>query len=126
MKSIHLFAVLIVFTMSCRHDAEKKEKDEPVAEFTHMVFDQAKWREKDGDRYLHRAEMLHDVVYNDTIRNLTKAALTDLLGTPDREKEGHLYYDIERKGIGSWTSHLTSMVVKIKNDSLIEWIKIHE
>ena len=70
--------------------------------------------------------MLHDVLYNDTIRNLTKAALTDLLGTPDREKEGHLYYDIERKGIGSWTSHLTSMVVKIKNDSLIEWIKIHE
>ncbi len=126
MKAQLLFAVIFFLTSSCQSDADQKAQDVTVSEPTPLAFDRTKWLEKEGDRYLYRMEMLHDVVYNDTIRNLTKTELTALLGAPDRDIDGHLYYDIERKGIGSWTMHLTSMVVKIKNDSLIEWIKIHE
>lgn len=91
-----------------------------------MVFDQSKWRMKEGDNYLYRAQMLKDVVYNDTIRSLNQIELTNLLGEPDRTNENHLYYTISRRGLGAFTLNEKTMVVKINVDNSIEWIKIHE
>lgn len=91
-----------------------------------MVFDKVKWGMKDGDTYEYRGLMLKDVVYNDTIRDLNESELIDLLGQPDRINENHLYYNISRKGLGAFTLNQKTMVVKIKVDSTIAWIKIHE
>ena len=70
--------------------------------------------------------MLNDVLYNDTIRTLTKNKILALLGEPDRTNNNHLYYLISRSGIGEFTLHTKTMVVKIKEDDSIEWIKVHE
>ena len=91
-----------------------------------MVFDHVKWNMKDGDTYIFRAQMLKDVVYNDTIRDLNESELIDLLGQPDRINENHLYYNISRKGLGAFTLNQKTMVVKINGDRSIAWIKIHE
>ncbi len=91
-----------------------------------MVFDKTKWGQKEGDKYIFRNQMLKDVVYNDTIRTLHKKELIDLLGEPDRINNNHLYYEISRTGIGSWSINEKTMVVKIKADNTtIDWIKIH-
>ena len=68
--------------------------------------------------------MLRDVVYNDTIRRLNREQLLSLLGDPDRENEGHLYYTISEKKLGFLTLSLTSMVVRLRPDGSVEWIRI--
>ena len=90
-----------------------------------IPFDREKWNMKEDLDYPFRARMLDDVLYNDTIRSLKKEEILELLGEPDRISEGHLYYQITQKRMGSWTLHQKSMVIKFENDSTIEWIKTH-
>jgi hypothetical protein len=90
-----------------------------------IPFNREKWNMKEDLDYPYRAQMLNDVLYNDTIRSLNKEEILELLGEPDRKSEGHLYYKISQRRIGSWTLHQKSIVIKFENDSTIEWIKTH-
>lgn len=97
------------------------------AEFTEeVVFDQEKWRLKEGKDYLYRDQMVNDVLYNDTIRDLQKDELLILLGDPDYIRDNHLYYRINETRLGFWTLHTKTMVVHLLADNSIDWIKIHE
>jgi len=123
---VTLIAIFCVSTIACHSDKTENitgEQDTPDAE---MVFDKSLWAKKEGEAYPYRDRMLHDVVYNDTIRTLNKEQVVDLLGDPDRTNDGYLYYSISRKGIGAWTLHAKTMVIKLTEDDGVEWIKIHE
>ena len=93
-----------------------------------IAFDQTKWLTKEGKDYPYRYQMLNDVVYNDTIRELNKVEILNLLGEPSyyRDDENYLHYMINQKRLFSWPLHTRVMIVKFKDEATIDWIKIHE
>jgi len=112
--------------MAC--STEKKEKSglidhEAISETT---FDKTKWRVKEGLNYPYRDQMLNSIAYNDTVRALNKDEILDLLGAPDRRNDGYLYYMISQRHLGFWPLHTKTLVIKLSEDSTIDWIKIHE
>jgi len=128
MKSKYNIWILVLSGcfLACQPDKEvnvKKEIKKPAIE---MVFDEEKWKTKEGMDYPYRDMMLHDVVYNDTIRTLSEGDIVRLLGEPDSWNNNHFYYYIFRKRIGFFALHTKTMVIKFKEDTTIEWIKIHE
>lgn len=91
-----------------------------------VEFDKSKWKTKENEVYPFRDQLVNQVLYNDTIRTLKKEELIEILGKPDRINDGHLYYLISKKQLGLWTLHAKTLVIKMKDDDSIEWIKIHE
>jgi len=91
-----------------------------------IPFEKIQWQiKKDGD-YIYRAQMVQDVLYNDTIRSLNKNQIIHTLGKPDRINEGHLYYMIAQKRMGTWPLNTRTLVIKLKDDQAVDWIKLHE
>ena len=91
-------------------------------------FDKEKWALQEGKDYPYRDQMIEAVVYTDTIRNLQKDKILNLLGPPSyyRDDENFLYYTITQKRIGPWPLFTKSIVIKLKEDQSVEWIKIYE
>lgn len=120
--------ILILFLWGWACTSEKKEKSDNAALETAVdsTFEKEKWLIKRGEDYPYRDQMLNDIVYNDTIRTLLKDEIIALLGAPDRINEGHLYYLIDQRRLGSWTLHSKTMVIKLSEEGTIDWIKIHE
>ena len=118
-------AILLLCAYACSSD--KKSKSDLIEQGieSEIKFDKSKWRSKEGADYPFRDPMLKDLIYNDTVRMLTENEILNLLGEPDRSTDGHLYYMIAQKRIGSWPLHTKSLVIKFSNDT-IEWMKIHE
>jgi hypothetical protein len=121
-----LIILLLVFSLSCKND--KSEDPNEANEASEMVFDKAKWTLKEGKNYVFRERMLKDVVYNDTIRSLDKNQVINLLGEPDYygDDPQYMYYRIVESGLGFFTLKTQTMVIKLKEEDGIEWIKIHE
>ena len=120
-----LIFILVLF-LACKPDKAEEQSNAQASSENDITFDQTKWMLKEDGAYPFREQMFRDVLYNDTIRSLSKSEIIDLLGTPDREQDNHLYYEISRSGLGAVTLHARTMVVKIKSDDAIEWIKVHE
>ena len=112
---IFTFSFLCIILISCKSDAPEV-----------IAFNQVQWNTKEGKDYLYRPQMLNNVLYNDTIRSLNKEQIVSLLGNPDYTKENFMYYRIKEKRAGLWTLHTTTMVIKFKDETTIEWIKVHE
>ena len=93
---------------------------------TEISFDKTKWSFKEGKDYPYRNSMTNNVLYNDTIRNLTKKEVFNLFGEPDRSKEGYIYYMIAQERLAFWPLHSKFLVFKFKDEYTIEWIKVHE
>lgn len=121
------FTLVIIFLIciGCKRDAEKVDDDIKSA-LNEVKFDKTKWGTKEDSEYPYREQMLHDIVYNDAIRELTKNELLELLGEPDRSNKGHLYYMISQKKLGFWPIKTKTLVIKLKEDNTIDWIKIHQ
>jgi hypothetical protein len=117
--------ILIVLLISCKTDIDLSAENSESPPKIEMVFNQTKWKAKEGSKYLYRDRMLNDVVYNDTIRLLDQKQILSLLGSPTRINENYYYYLIKQKRIGSWPLHTKSLVIKFTNEETIEWIKIH-
>lgn len=126
MRIIIFPGLILLCCLSCTanrtEDADREQREENTA----VVFDEAKWKMKEGKDYPYRASMANDVLYNDTVRSLNEIEIIGLLGAPDRVNENFLYYQIRQKRIASWPLHTKSMVIKLTGDGEIEWIKIHE
>ncbi|WP_297764486.1 hypothetical protein [uncultured Muriicola sp.] len=121
------FTLVVVFLIciGCNRNAEKVAGD-LESTTSEVKFDKTKWLTKEDSDYPYREQMLHDIVYNDSIRKLTKDELLVLLGKPDRSNEGHLYYMISQKKLGFWPIRTKTLVIKLTEENTIEWIKIHE
>lgn len=91
-----------------------------------IPFDREQWELKSASSYTYRDQMVDAVLYSDTLRSLKRAELLEWLGNPDREQEGHLYYTIAENRLGFWTLNKKSIVIKLKTDDSVEWIKLHE
>lgn len=117
MKAGYLLLFFVPIFFACQNTS----KPAPVE----MSFDRDLWLTKEGQDYPFRAQMLKDVVYNDTIRMLKKKEILSLLGDPDREQDNHFYYTISQKRIDLWPIHTATMVIKFIDEETIEWIKIH-
>ena len=91
-----------------------------------IPFDRAQWGMKEGSSYRYRDQMMDAVLYGDTLRGLKRDGLLEILGAPDREQEGHLYYTVSENRLGFWTLNKKSIVIKLKADDSVEWIKLHE
>ncbi len=117
---------LCVFCFACKSDKKENIENQKKNQDHEMVFDKDMWKIKNGKDYPYRDKMINDIVYNDTIRMLNKEQLFSLLGNPDYIREGHMYYRLNETRLGNWTLKTKTMVIKLKGDSTIEWIKIHE
>ncbi|MBT8188873.1 MAG: hypothetical protein KJO50_09530 [Bacteroidia bacterium] len=91
-----------------------------------MEFVKEKWHLKEGKDYTYRYPMLNSLLYNDTIRSLDKDEILNLLGEPDYERERHFYYRVQETRLVSWRLHTRTLVIKLRDDDSIEWIKVHE
>jgi hypothetical protein len=122
------FLIILLLLCSSACNTERGEKSDLVNRETEteITFDKKKWRAKEGLDYPYRDQMLHDIVYNDTVRTLNKDEILELLGEPDRSNVGYLYYMIAQKRLGFWPLHTKTLVIKLSEDSTIDWIKIHE
>ena len=99
---------------------------EPKVADAQIPFDANLWGMKAGSSYSHREQMVDAVLYSDTLRTLKRDKLLEWLGEPDREEKGHLYYTIVENRLGFWTLNQKSIVIKLKADTAVEWIKLHE
>jgi hypothetical protein len=117
--------LLLLCCFACKNDSEEKSASTESEAPLEIPFDKAKWVEMEDEDYIFRAQMLNEVLYNDTIRTLKEAEIIALLGEPDRVNDGHLYYTVVQKRLGAWPLSTKSLVIKFKKDGTIEWIKTH-
>lgn len=75
----------LIFVYSCNNDTKKTEPN------TSLKFDKTKWKVKDDDKYLHRNNMLKDLISNQKINGLKKQELIDFLVQPDRTDSSYLF-----------------------------------
>jgi hypothetical protein len=92
-----LAMVLLLISFAC---STEKTSDEPDEEEIQIPFNKKKWRNRKGADYPYRDQMVHDILYTDTVRALGKAEILELLGEPNRINEGHLYYLVAEKRMG--------------------------
>lgn len=118
--------LLLLFCFACSNDKKSQSDLIEQGKESEIQFDKSKWSSKDGLDYPFRDQMLHDLIYNDTVRMLDENEILNLLGEPDRSTDGFLYYMIAQKRLGSWPLHTKSLVIKFANDSTIDWMKIHK
>ena len=118
LNQVFYVLVLLVSCIACNNTKEDSSK---------IGFDKVKWQTKEGMHYPYRDQMLHDVLYNDTIRNRNKTEILALLGEPSyyRNDENFLHYTITETRLGWWTLHTKTMVIKFSANT-IDWIKVHE
>ena len=127
MRIKYLILPLLFCFLACNPNKEERSNStDPDETETQIAFDKIKWSNKEGSNYPYRDQMLNDVLYSDSVRALAEDDLLELLGEPDRTNEGHLYYTVSQRRIGSWPLHTKTLVIKIAEDSTVEWIKVHE
>ena len=117
---------MFIFCIACTNTSKDKTNETDNETATEISFDKTKWRTKKGRDYPYRDLMVNEIVYNDTVRMKNKDGILELLGEPDRINDGHLYYMIAQKRLGFWPLHTKTLVIKLSNDSTINWIKIHD
>jgi hypothetical protein len=107
---------------------DKSQEQQPIetAPSPDFPFDKEKWSIKEGHSYPFRERMLNNVIFNDSLRQLKRVDLIDLLGTPSRVNNEYLYYLIEENKLLVMTLNTRTLVIKFKEDDTVEWMKVHE
>ena len=122
--------VFIIFLfagfLACKTDKGVDVGNEKKKLENEIVFDQAKWKTKDGADYPYRDKMLKEVIYSDSIRSLNKDEIFELLGDPDLINDNYLYYTVAQTRLGLWPLKTKTLVIKFFEDDNIDWMKIHE
>ena len=124
-----LVIMLLLFIVNNSVIANERTNNNIDALANTVVFDKDKWLEHEGDYYPFRDEMLESILYTDLVRSLDKSGIIKLLGEPTyyRNNKNFLYYLIKKKTLlGVWTLHTKTLVIKLKEDMTVEWIKIHK
>jgi len=117
---------LLLTLLACRNtDAEPNQADYPLQN-NKMLFSKAKWATKIDSDYPYREELLIDLIKTDTLKSLDKRGIFAMLGKPNREDNNHLFYRISEKRIGFFPLNTKTLVIKMANDTIVEWVKIHQ
>lgn len=126
-KYIVSFMLAFIVNNSVLANETVKIKNSSIS--NEVVFDKDKWLEHKGGYYPFRDGMLESVLHTDLVRSLNNKEIIQLLGEPTyyRENKNYLYYLIKKKTLlGVWTLHTKILVIKLKDDKTVEWIKIHK
>ena len=124
-----IFVLLFLFGIAaCHSESNQNNQIENESNSDLEKFDQSKWQLKQGKDHPFREQMVEDILYNDSIRALTREEMIELLGEPDyyRTDSNFLHYRIDETKLGFWTLHTKTMVCKYNMDGKLAWIKIHE
>lgn len=97
-----------------------------VAPKVQTAFESSQWQEKKGRDYPHRDAMLDDLVSSQRLKVLRHKEILNLLGPPDRTDSLYLFYRVDQKRIYGWPLHTKTLVIKLKADSSVHWVKIHK
>jgi len=124
MKTRLLLLFLVVCVGSCQNTDKTNAETEPRE--LKMKFDKERWRVTSDAAYAYRDKMLQDLIGSKRLKQLKKAAVLELLGAPDRTDSLYLFYTILQKRALFFPLHTKSMVIKLKDNDSVEWVKIHE
>ena len=123
---LKLLIFFILCCLACNNKDEVVAEQKPSITKTVTVFDKEKWLTKQGKDYPYRDNMLASLFANDTIRELDKNEVIDLLGPPDRIDSLYLFYLIAQKRAAFFPLHTKTLVIKISDDNSPNKIMIHE
>ncbi|MGV3697874.1 hypothetical protein [Flavobacterium sp.] len=124
MKKIILIPFILLFWVACKNTQDDAHEENPGMQEA-IAFDASKWKIKKDSDYLYRKGMIDDLVRSNALKKLDKAGILVLLGEPERIENNHLFYQIDQDRIGSWPVRTKTLVIKMENDSVVEWVKIH-
>ena len=116
----------ILCGVACKQDASPAKEASNLEIAADSSFDQARWRIREGRDYPYRGLMARQLLYSDSLRQRNKADILRLLGDPDRENEGYLYYQVTENRVGPVTLSASFLVFKFTAADSVEWIKLHE
>ncbi len=117
--------LFVLFITSCS-DSKEDQLDNESEVKKEIEFDATKWKVNRGDDYPYRDDMLKDLMNNDSIRQLKRDQLLDLLGEPGRIDSNYFFYRIDQTRMNFITLHAKTLVIHLSEDSTIKWMKIHE
>ncbi|MPT36411.1 hypothetical protein [Flavobacterium sp. WV_118_3] len=118
--------VLVLTCLACQNTEKTNPIERQKETRKVMSFDKEKWAVKSDAAYAYRAMMLQDLIDSKRLKQLKKAAVLELLGTPDRTDSLYLFYTILQKRALFFPLQTKSMVIKLKENDSVEWVKIHE
>lgn len=115
-----LMIVLLLSGLSCRREHNGFQDTD-----TERPFNAQEWREKTGEGYPYRDEMLNDLFATDTLKRLSKSELEVQLGPPDRTDGSYLFYEIAREKAGVMTLHSKTLVIELQGDT-VKTVRLHQ
>lgn len=118
-----IFLLLLISSLTACKKTTEEDKSNPQTE---LSFNKEKWAIKEADDYPYRENMLNDLITNVTLKGITKAQVTALLGTPDRTDNDYLFYTVAQERVGFFTLHATTLVLKLDKNGTVAWRKIHQ
>jgi hypothetical protein len=113
-----LLVIFLICSVGCKSkNIQQNEK-----------FDRVKWAAKLDREYPYRDKMLTDLMTNYELHGIKKDSVLKLLGPPNRIDNGHLFYLVVQTYFPntSFPLHTKTLVIKLTQDSTVEWRKIHE
>lgn len=115
--NILLWFCLVCFCVSCNNNKQPANT---------AKYEKAKWVIKEDKDYPYREDMLKDLMDHHDLHKAKSAAIFQLLGEPDRIDNNHLFYRVSQKRFGFLPLHTRTLVIKLRTDSTVEWVKIHQ
>ena len=114
------FAAILLVVCACNNTGKH-----PASNLPDQKFNAAKWRVKEGEDYPFREKMLKNLVDSVPLKGIKYAQLIQLLGPPDRVDSSYLFYRVFQKRIDLFPISTKTLVIKLTQDSPVEWRKIH-
>ena len=110
----------------CKTDVSANKEAQSPGIAVDSSFDQARWRFREGREYPYRGLMFGQLLHSDTLRQRDRADILWLLGEPDRENKGYLYYRVQENRLGPVTLSAKYLVFKFNAADSVAWIRLHE
>jgi len=126
MKNYAFLLLVFVSLLACK-DKNQNESSSGENEIKQNVpFDENKWKIKEGDDYPFRESMVKDILKDMELRKLNKDQFIEKFGEANKVNENHYYYLVAQKRLNIWPLHTTTLVVKLNDENMVEWIKLHK
>lgn len=120
MRNSNIILIMVLLFLASCSSSDQKESTK-----VDNKFDKQKWAELYDSEFIYRQDMLDDLISNYLQHGMKQDSVMRLLGEPDRIDNGHLFYKISQKKLGFFPLATKTLVIKFKQDSTLEWRKVH-
>lgn len=114
-----LFLLFCIVIINAVVNVRNRESEKGIA------FNKSQWEMKNNADYPNRNKMLKELMTSDTLKQLKKEEVIQVLGQPDRMDNAYLFYTIAQERLGLFPLHTKTLVIKI-NDSTANSVMIHQ